>query len=106
GYLNAQWQVRAMHQMLGTSWLSWLNAYMEGYFTVGANYSQGGTSSEVGVTLLPKIKAGPQAEYAFIQYCTNDVNAMEPPDVSGCLAHINSIASAALAMGMVPIVAM
>jgi lysophospholipase L1-like esterase len=106
GYLNAAWQVRAMHQMLGTSWLSWLNAYMDGYFTVVANYSQGGTSSQVGVTLLPKIKAGPAADYAFIQYCTNDVNAMVPPDVSGCLAHINSIVSAVLGMGMVPIVSM
>jgi lysophospholipase L1-like esterase len=104
GYLSAQWQVRAMHQMLGTSWMSWLNAYMDGYFTVVANYSQGGTSSQVGVALLPKIKAGPAADYAFIQYCTNDVNAMVPPDVSGCLAHINSIVSVVLDMGMVPIV--
>lgn len=106
GYLNGPWQVRAMNQMLGTSWLSWLNAYMDGYFTVVANYSQGGTNSQVGVTLLPKIKAGPAADYAFIQYCTNDVNAMVPPDVSGCLAHINSIVSAVLEMGMVPIVSM
>jgi lysophospholipase L1-like esterase len=104
GYLNSQWQVRAMNQMLGTSWLSWLNAYMNGYFIVVANYAQGGTSSQVGVALLPKIKAGPAADYAFIQYCTNDVNAMVPPDVNGCLAHINSIVSAVLAMGMVPIV--
>jgi lysophospholipase L1-like esterase len=106
GYLNGPWQVRAMNQMLGTSWLSWLNAYMDGYFTVVANYSQGGTSSQVGVALLPKIKAGPAADYAFIQYCTNDVNAMVPPDVGGCLAHINSIVSAVLVMGMVPIVSM
>jgi lysophospholipase L1-like esterase len=106
GYLNGPWQVRAMHQMLGTSWLSWLNAYMDGYFTVVANYSQGGTTSQVGVTLLPKIKAGPVADYAFVQYCTNDVNATVPPDVSGCLAHINSIVSAVLTMGMVPIVCM
>jgi lysophospholipase L1-like esterase len=100
------WQVRAMHQMYGTSWLSWLNAYMDGYFTVVANYSQGGTVSQVGVALLPKIKAGPTAEYAFIQYCTNDVNASVPPDVNGCLSHINSIVSAVLDMGMVPIVSM
>jgi lysophospholipase L1-like esterase len=106
GYLNGPWQVRAMNQMLGTGWLSWLNAYMDGYFTVVANYSQGGTNSQVGVTLLPKIKAGPVADYAFVQYCTNDVNATVPPDVSGCLAHINSIVSAVLAMGMVPIVSM
>jgi lysophospholipase L1-like esterase len=104
GYLNSPWQVSAMNQMLGTSWLSWLNAYMDGYFTVVANYAQGGTSSQVGVALLPKIKAGPVADYAFIQYCTNDVNAMVPPDVQGCLANINTIVSAVLAMGMVPVV--
>jgi hypothetical protein len=31
---------------------------------------------------------------------------MVPPDVSGCLAHINGLVSAVLAMGMVPIVSM
>lgn len=103
-YRNAGWQVRAMNELLDTSWLSWLNVYMKGYFTVVANYAQGGTSSQVGVALLPKIQAGPAADYAVIQYCTNDVNAMNPPDVSGCLANINTIVSAVLSMGMVPIV--
>jgi len=105
-YPNNPWQIRSMHQMLGTSWLSWLNAYMDGYFTVVANYSIGGTTSQTGVALLPKIKAGPAAEYAFIQYCTNDVNATVPPDVNGCLSNINGIVSAVLGMGMVPIVSM
>jgi lysophospholipase L1-like esterase len=87
------------------SWLSWLNVYMQGYFEVVANYSQGGTGSQVGVSLLPKIRAGPAADYAVIQYCTNDLNSATP-DVSGCLANINAIVSAVLNMGMVPIVCM
>jgi lysophospholipase L1-like esterase len=103
GYLGSPWQVRAMNELLDTSWLSWLNVYEEGYFTVVANYAQGGTSSSVGVTLLPKIQAGPAADYAFIQTCTNDLNS-PTPDVAGCLANINALVSGILGMGMVPVV--
>src|SRR5271166_1413258 len=103
GYSGNPWLIRAMNEILDTSWLSWLNVYQKGYFTVVANYAQGGTSSAVGVTLLPKIQAGPAADYAFIQYCTNDLNSATP-DVAGCLANINTMVSAVLALGMVPIV--
>jgi lysophospholipase L1-like esterase len=104
GYLGNAWQVKEMTAVMDTSWLSWLNAYMVGYFTVVANYAQGGTTSNIGVALIPKIQAGPVADYAFIQYCTNDVNALIPPDVSGCLANINAIVTAVLNLGMVPII--
>ena len=104
GYLGNAWQVREMYSIMDTSWLSWLNAYMLGYFTVVANYAQGGTTSDVGVALIPKIQAGPAADYAFIQYCTNDVNALTPPNVAGCLADINAIVAAVQTLGMVPII--
>jgi hypothetical protein len=55
------------------------------------------------VALMPKIAAGPKADYAFIQYCTNDVNS-STPDVPGCLANIKSIVAGVEALGMVPIV--
>jgi lysophospholipase L1-like esterase len=103
GYSDSPWEIRAMNEILDTSWLSWLNVYQKGYFTVVANYAQGGTSSSVGVTLIPKIQAGPSADYAFIQYCTNDLNS-PAPDVAGCLKNINTIVAAVLALGMVPIV--
>jgi lysophospholipase L1-like esterase len=102
-YGGAGWHVKSMFQFLDESWLTWLNVYMNGYFTVVANYAQGGTRSSVGVTLIPKIKAGPAADYAFIQYCTNDLNSVTP-DVSGCLSNIQTIVTAVLQMGMVPIV--
>jgi len=102
GYQQQPWLVSSINQATDQSWLQWLNQYMGGYFTVVASYAQGGTISGVGVTLLPKIHAGPKAEYAFIQYCTNDVNAGSPgPD--GCLANIEAIVAAVESMGMVPI---
>ena len=102
GYAQQPWFVSSMNQVTDESWLHWLNQYMDGYFTVVASYAQGGTVSTIGVALLPKIEAGPKAEYAFIQYCTNDVNAGTPgPDK--CLANIETIVAAVEAMGMVPI---
>ena len=102
GYQQQPWLVSSLTQPTDLSWLQWLNQYMDGYFTVVASYAQGGTVSGAGVTLLPKIQAGPKADYAFIQYCTNDVNAGSPgPDA--CLANIKTIVAAVEAMGMVPI---
>ncbi len=61
-YNGSGWHAKSMYQFLDESWLTWLNVYMKGYFTVVANYAQGGTSSSVGVTLIPKIQAGPAAD--------------------------------------------
>jgi len=103
GYLGQGWQVRSMYQVTNESWLQWLNHYMNGRFTFVANYSLGGTISSVGVTLIPKIKAGPKADYAFIQYCTNDINAITPPQSAACLKNIQTIVSAVESLDMVPI---
>lgn len=103
GYAGNAWLVKAIYQYMDLSWMSWLNVYMKGYFEIVADYAQGGTVSAIGVALLPKIKAGPAAEYAFIQYCTNDLNSANP-DVSGCLANVQTIVTAVLNMGMVPVV--
>lgn len=102
GYSGLHWQVASMFQTTDQSWLQWLNLFLKGYFTVVANYAQGGTASSVGVTLLPKIQAGPKAEYAFIQYCTNDENS-PTPDVDRCLSSIKAIVAGVEALGMVPI---
>lgn len=103
GYGVNHWLVKAMNQYMDLSWLTWLNVYMNGYFQVVADYAQGGTSASVGVALIPKIQSGPPAEYAFIQYCTNDLNT-PTPDISGCVSNVETIVAAVLNMGMVPIV--
>ncbi len=103
GYAGNNWAVKSMSQWLDESWLTWLNVYMKGYFTVVANYAQGGTGSQVGVALIPKILAGPKAEYAFIQYCTNDLNSATPA-VDACDANVRAIVTAVLGAGMVPVV--
>jgi len=103
GFSGQIWQVHSMFQSLDQSWLQWLNQFLNGYFTVVASYAQGGTASSVGVQLVPKIQAGPKADYAFIQYCTNDENSTSP-DVGGCLSNIKAIVAAVEALGMVPVV--
>jgi lysophospholipase L1-like esterase len=103
GFGGQPWLVASMVQTSDAGWLQWLNLYMKGNFMVVANYAQGGTRSDVGVKLLPKIRSGPKAEYAIIQYCTNDVNA-GTVDPSGCLANIQQLVTAVEALGMVPIV--
>jgi lysophospholipase L1-like esterase len=102
GFAGQPWLVDSMTESADISWLQWLSQYMKGNFTVVADYAQGGTISAVGVALLPKIKSGPKAEYAFIQYCTNDVN-QGTPNVAQCLTNIQSIVTAVEALGMVPI---
>lgn len=103
GYGGQPWYVSSMYQTSDSSWLQWLNIFLQGYFTVVANYAQGGTASSVGVTLIPKIQAGPKAGYAVIQYCTNDINS-GTPNPSGCLANIRTLIAAVEDLGMVPIV--
>jgi lysophospholipase L1-like esterase len=103
GYGGQPWYVSSMYQTSDSSWLQWLNIFMQGYFTVVANYAQGGTVSSVGVTLIPKIQAGPKAGYAVIQYCTNDINS-GIPNPSGCIANIRTLIAAVEELGMVPIV--
>jgi lysophospholipase L1-like esterase len=102
-YRGQLWLVQSMFQVRDQSWLQWLNQFLKGYFTVVATYAQGGTVSSVGVTLLPKIQAGPKAEYAFIQYCTNDINAGSS-DPAHCLSNIKTIVAALEALDIVPIV--
>lgn len=102
GFGGQPWLVDSMYQVTDASWLQWLNVYMQGNFTVVANYAQGGTRSSVGVLLLSKIRSGPRAEYAFIQYCTNDVNS-GTPDPSGCLANIKEIIAGVEELGMIPV---
>jgi lysophospholipase L1-like esterase len=103
GYQRQPWQVRSMFQVTDQSWLQWLNQYMKGRFIFVANYSIGGTTSSVGTMLIPKIKAGPKADYAFIQYCTNDVNAYAMPHVDECLSNIQQIVAAVIELGMTPV---
>jgi lysophospholipase L1-like esterase len=103
GYAGVPWLVSEMFQTSDASWLQWLNAFMKGYFTIVANYAIGGTTSATGVALLPKITAGPSAEYAFIQYCTNDVKTGIAANVATCLANVKTIVKAVEGLGMVPI---
>lgn len=102
GFGGQPWLVDSLYQLTDASWLQWLNAYLQGNFTVVADYAQGGTRSSVGVALLTKIRAGPRAQYAFIQYCTNDVNS-GTPDPHGCVANIKEIIAAVEELGMVPV---
>lgn len=103
GYSGQAWLVKSMMQTTDLSWLNWLNQYMKGHFQFVASYAQGGTASSVGKTLIPKIIAGPRADYAFIQYCTNDVNAELPNAAQQCLTNVQAIVAAVKAAGMTPV---
>ncbi len=103
GYNGQSWLVRSMTQPTDFSWLNWLNMYMQGRFTFVANYAIGGTTSSIGNLLTSKITAGPKARYAFIQYCTNDVNQNIPGAAQQCLDNIQAIVTTVKGLGMTPV---
>ena len=103
GYNGQSWLVRSMTQQTDFSWLNWLNMYMQGRFSFVASYAIGGTTSSIGKLLTSKISAGPTARYAFIQYCTNDVNQNIPSAAQQCLDNIQAIVTAVKGLGMTPV---
>lgn len=105
GYAAQPWLVRSMLQGTDESWLSWLNVLMNGHFVVVANYAVGGARSDVAVSLLRRLERGPAADIAFIQTCTNDINAASPPAVDHCLRNVERIVEAVRARGMLAVVA-
>ena len=104
GYAGQPWLVKSMMQGTDESWLHWLNPFIQGHFEVVANYAIGGSRSSAGIALIPRINQGPRAEVAFIQYCTNDVNAAAPPLIADCLANVEQLVDAVIALGMVAVV--
>lgn len=91
GYGNEPWLIRILTQGTDESWLQALNVLLGGYFEIVANYAVGGARSSVAAQLAEVIAAGPEADAAFVQTCTNDINAVEPPAVSDCITNLEKV---------------
>jgi len=104
-YSSYGWYVVAVSNGYEGSWYRYLNLYLKARFNTVANYSIGGTTSAVGITLLPKMLAGPYAENVFIQYGTNDINTTDGTVVGAmagaatALTNITTIANAFVSKG-------
>ncbi len=104
GYSGQGWLVNSLVQGTDESWLHWLNSRLNGQLVIVGSYAIGGTTSASGVALIPRIAAGPRADVAFIQYCTNDVNATQPPAVADCVSNVERLIDTVVGLGMIAVV--
>lgn len=99
------WLYKTANVSQDASWFRWLNYFNSNPLTVVADYAIGGTGAAVGVSLIPKIQAGPIFDLGIIQYCTNDIDnnastaALAVAAAQSCVANDILVSNAMLAMG-------
>jgi len=105
GYAGQPWLLRTLAQGTDESWLQWLNVLMNGHFEIVASYAIGGARSSVAARLMQAVETGPAADVAFVQTCTNDVNAVQPPAIADCVANLERVLDVLRARGVFAFVA-
>ncbi|CAB4242152.1 SGNH_hydrolase domain containing protein [uncultured Caudovirales phage] len=97
------WEVKntSFELASGNVW-AFLKGALRGRFAAAVSYAVGGSTSSVGVALLPKIVGGAAFDYAFIQYGTNDCKsvttaAAAQSSATSALNNIKAIANSIIA---------